>query len=172
MAKYPVPRVGQRATSALLLSLMPDTIYKTADEDRNSTTTLTDDDELTTTLQANSVYLVEFELHYATLNVAGFKTDWTTPAGSSGLKSVLGPGSTQTEGTANNISGRFGVHGYATVVTYGNRDSSTNQLVARETSLITTTSSGTVAIRWAQNASNAGATRVAAGSFMRVRKLA
>lgn len=172
MAKYPVPRVGQRATSALLLSLLPETIYKTADEDRNSTTTFTADDELTATLLANSVYLVEFEIHYATLNVAGFKTDWTTPAGSVGLKSVLGPGSTQSESAANNISGRFGVHGYGTAVAYGNRNDSANQLVARENSVITTTSSGTVAIRWAQVTSNAGSTRVAAGSFMRIRKLA
>ncbi|MBA4865905.1 hypothetical protein H1V43_32090 [Streptomyces sp. PSKA54] len=167
MAKYPSTPAGSRITGNLLQSMLPDIVYKNTNEDRSSTTTLTADSELTVALEANSVYLIDMQIHYATMSVAGFKTDWSVPSGTTGNRSALGAGSNGVNSTADNIDGRFGVHNYPTVVIYGDRDSSTAQLVAIERSILTTsTTAGNLTLRWAQETSNAAATRVGAGSFI------
>lgn len=171
MSTYPSITAGQEITSTLLTSMLPDIVYKTANEDRSATTTLADDTELTTTLEASAVYHVTFYLHYAALDAAKIKTAWTVPSGASGLRSATGAGSASTDATAATTS-RFGVHAFTTTVTYGTRSSATNQCVAIEEGVVTTTSAGTLAIQWAQDASNATATRVGAGSSLHVRRIA
>jgi hypothetical protein len=171
VSMYPNLAAGSRLTAANLGAIGPQIIVKTAHTDRSSTTTYANDPELTTSLSANAIYLVEFVLFYAG-NAGLIKTTWTVPTGvSSANRSVMGPGSAATDGAANNISMRSGVHGYGTDIVYGNRGATLNQLVAVETSIVQTTSAGTCALRWAQNTSSASATRVAAGSYMRVTRI-
>jgi hypothetical protein len=74
--------------------------------------------------------------------------------------------------TFNDVPGNWGVHAQTTAVSHGDRNSSTNQMGLLEQGIITTTNAGTVALQWAQDASIASNTRVAAGSFMRVTRLA
>lgn len=174
---YPSPLAGQRVTAALLQAMLPTIIVKTASTDRSSTTTLADDPELTTTLAANAIYFVEFFLFFAG-NLGDMKTAWTVPSGATGNRSAIGPGSNADGGTSNamdNISGRFGVHGYSTTVAYGGRTTgstaSLSQEAAIETSLMTTTNAGTCAIQWAQVTSNANATRMASGSLCRITRI-
>ena len=170
MSRYPTVSAGQRITGTLLQSMLPDIIWKTANEDRLSTTTLTADSDLTTTLEANAVYLVEIEAHYATMSAAGFQTDWTVPSGATGGRSSVSNGSAQTSYL--DVPGNFGVHNFSTAVSHGDRNSSSNQLWLMERGVVTTTSAGTLALRWAQDVSTASTTRVGAGSFMTVRRLA
>ncbi|MFD3614425.1 hypothetical protein ACFWWT_04080 [Streptomyces sp. NPDC058676] len=169
MSRYPSIPPGRRLTSDLMMSMLPDTIYKTSNEDRVSTVTLAADTDLTTTLEANAVYHVQMFIHYAAISAAGFQTDWTVPSGASGSRWVLGAGSTQV--SSDNVPGRFGVHTFATACEYGDRASATNLMGGVEEAIVTTTNAGTLALRWAQVTSNATAARVAAGSSLLVRRL-
>jgi hypothetical protein len=174
-SSFPGYTAGQRLTAADLAAGDALIIYKTTSTDRTSTTTFTDDPELTFALTGSAIYVVEFYLFYAG-NTGLMQTKWTVPSGASGNRSAMGPGSTSTGGTgsaADNISMRSGVHGYTTAVLYGNRGvGSLNQLIAVETSLLTTASAGTCAISWTQGTSNAAATRMGAGSWARVLRVA
>jgi hypothetical protein len=175
MSRYPAIAAGQRITTNLLNAMIPVVIDKPSATSRSSTTTVADDPDLTYTLGANGMYLVEFYIKYSTpgpSGTAGFKTQWTVPSGASGNRTCMGPGSSQNDGGADNISMHSGVHGYTTAETYGSRGTSTNQLLAIETSIVTTTSSGACALQWAQQTSNASATSVAVDSFMRIVQLA
>ena len=123
------------------------------------------------TLDANATYFVEFFLYYSAINAEQFKTAWTVPSGVTGNRAVIGAGSSANEGNLNNVSGRFGVHGFSTSVTYGTRNSS-NQCFAYETSTLITTSSGTLAVQWAQATSGSTGTTLYNTSLMRVTRLA
>lgn len=172
MSKYPAPYAGQRITGLLLQSMLPDIIRKGTATDRGATTTLLDDPDLTTTLDANGVFYVEFELWYAASSgSSGIRTAWTVPPGVTGNRSALGMASTVSDSTPNGI-GRWGVHNYGTTVFYGDRQSSNNLIVARETSVVTVgATAGTCAIQWAQDTSDAGTCRMGAGSLMRVTRI-
>ncbi|WP_328404009.1 hypothetical protein OHS70_34270 [Streptomyces sp. NBC_00390] len=150
---------------------IPVTIHKPSNTDRPSATALVADPHLITQLQANAKYLVEFHLYYAALSAAAFKTTWSVPAGATGNRSVLGPGSAATEGNADNLAVRSGVHATATTVVYGTRNHATNLAHAVESGILTTTTAGTLALSWAQNVSHATAARLATGSYMRVTRL-
>lgn len=170
MSKYPVIQSGRRLTAAFLASMQEDKIYKTANQDIASDATLGDDSELTTTLAASAVYFVEMHIHYATPTAAGFQTAWTVPTGATGNRWTLGGGSTQV--TSDNVPGRFTVIAFASSASYADRASSTNQLGLMESAIVITSSAGTLAFQWAQDASTAANTRVAAGSFMIVKRIA
>lgn len=174
--QYPVIAAGQRITTNLLNAMIPVIVRKPSTTTRLSTTTPTDDPDLTFTLAANSVYFVEFYIKYAgqMTSATGFKTAWTVPSGASGTRSAVGPGSAATDASADNIAMHSGIHGYATTVSYGGRSNSdTNQLLAVETSLMSTTSAGACTLQWSQATSNAShAAGVFSDSFMRITKIA
>lgn len=147
--------------------------YKAAHTDRASTTTLTDDPDLTMTLDANAVWVVEFHLHYAATDTARFRTAWTVPASAAGNRSAVGPDQgVILSSTSAGGAGRWGVHNFGTTATYGTRDSATNQCVAVEEATVITTTAGTCALQWSQVTSSATATRLAQGSWMRAVRLA
>ena len=177
MSRYPTIYAGQRLTGSLLRSMMPDIVTKEANEDRASTTTLTNDTDLVATLEANARYHVTFLIHFAALDAAQFQTAWTVPSGSSGVRSAAGAAWTLAGGaaTAQAADGgyhRSGVHAFTTAVRYGSRNSASNQCVCVEEAYVTTSSTaGTLALQWAQAVSNATATRVAAGSSLHVRRI-
>lgn len=152
---------------------LPIEAYKTADTSRASTTTFASDPDLTVSLAANSVYRVEFFMHYAATDAGRFKTQWSVPSGATGVRSAVGPDQgTILSVTSSGASGRWGVHAYSTSCIYGTRDDTGNQCFAMEESIITTTSAGTCALQWAQATSNASASKLASGSYMRVKRLA
>lgn len=170
MSRYPPIPPGRILTSGLMMSMLPDTVAKDAHEDRASTAVLAVDSDLQISLEANAVYDVKMYIHYAAISAAGFQTDWSVPTGATGNRWALGAGSTQV--ASDNVSGRWGVHTFATACEYGDRASATNQLGALEQAVVTTTNAGILALRWAQATSNATATRVAAGSYLTARRLA
>ncbi|MCH0555822.1 hypothetical protein [Streptomyces sp. MUM 16J] len=147
-------------------------IYKTSDTTR-TTSTFADDPDFQVALDASSVYRIEMFLHFAAIDAARFKTQWNVPSGASGNRSAIGPDQGQIlSGTSSGGTGRWGVHGFATDATYGSRDSAANQCFAMEEATVFTSSAGTLALQWCQATTNATATKLAAGSYMRVKKLA
>jgi len=175
MAKYPQILAGQRITSTMLRDMLPEVIVKPSTTARASTTTLANDPDLQMTLSANAMYFVEFEILAAATNTADFKTEWTVPSGSTGLKAVLGPSSSaSTQSTADPTTVRMGCHQFGTDIVYaGVRDDNSLAFYCREWGVVTTSSTGgTLALAWAQGTSNATATQVFGGSVMRVRRVA
>ena len=182
MAKYPPTPAGTRIDSALLQSMLPEYVVKATNTDRTSTTAMSPDPDLTAPVVANAVYCVEFYIYYGgghdTDSTADgdFVTSWAVPAGTSGLKSVIGPGanaaSSSLAHTVNSV--RLGIHQLTTNVQYACVRNATNLLqLAYEQGIITIGATpGNVTLQWAQEASSATATRVAAGSFMRLTRLA
>lgn len=172
MAKYPVITAGQRLNASLLSSMLPEVIVKSSVTSR-TTTSFSDDPELTTTLAGGAVYLVEFRLIAGGGTTGDFQTEWGVPSGASGLKNVLGPGSSSSTSTADNISMRSGTHQFNTDITYGMRTGgNTNGSGIVEWGVVTTTTAGTCALRWSQAASDATASQLFNGSLMIVTRLA
>lgn len=172
MAQYPSIAAGDELTAELLLSMLPRFVVKAANTTRTSTATPADDTELTLPVEANATYFVEFFLYYSAINAEQFRTEWSVPTGTTGNRNVIGAGSTANQSSLDNVSGRFGIHGYATNVIYGTRNS-TNQCYAVETATVTTGgTSGNVTLQWAQGTSGSTGTVLYAGSMMRVTRLA
>lgn len=174
---WPNYTAGQRLTAADLSAGQPLIIYKTTNTDRASSATPIADPDLTATLAANAVYAIEFYLHYAAINAAQFQTNWTVPIGASGNRSAHGLAASVSDSTTGASGGpagnvRSGVHGFTTAINYGTRNSGSNQCFALEESLITTSSAGACAINWGQGTSSTTATRLAAGSWMRITRIA
>lgn len=169
---YPDWAAGDLITASGLNYTQGQRIYKAAATSRSSTTTLADDPDLTVTLDANAVYFIEMHLHFVAQTTPLIKTAWTVPSGATGNRMAIGSGSAASDTNMNNVSGRFGVHGFTTEVVYGTRGANTNQSGAIESAIVTTTSSGTLALQWAQNTSNATASQMSAGSMMFVKRIA
>ncbi|PZT70207.1 hypothetical protein DN402_31820 [Streptomyces sp. SW4] len=171
MSQYPVLYAGQRITAGLLSSMLPLEAYKGSDTTRTSTTTTTDDPDLVLTLEGNATYYVEIFIHYAAASTELLKTHWTVPSGATGFRSAWGP--TQTVATSDPAGdGRWGIHGFTTDVQYGTRSNANFLTMAKETgNVVTSSSGGTLALKWAQNTAGATGTRVAAGSYMRAKRI-
>jgi hypothetical protein len=169
--RYPVIYAGQDIDADTLISMIPQIVNKPSNTSRASTTTVSDDPDLTVELLANSTYFVEFHIHYAAKDTGKFKTQWTVPTGAIGNRCVIGPGSLANDANIDNVNGRFGVHNYDTSVTYGTRDHLTNQCYAQETSTVVTTNAGTLALAWAQGTSDTNNTTVFSTSLMRVTRI-
>jgi hypothetical protein len=136
--------------------------------------TLADDPDLKIFLQANSRYFVEVFATVAATTTAKIRTAWTVPAGTTGNRRVMGPGSAAVDADANNIGVRLGTHNFTTQLDYnGVRNSNIFQFQLQEVAIVTTAGTeGVVAFQWAQAVTNATGTIVAADSFMRATKLA
>jgi hypothetical protein len=173
VSQYPVIAAGDLITGALMRAMLPDYIVKAASTARASTTTFADDPELSIPVVAGEVCWLEFYLMFASLAAADLKTQWSVPAGTTGNRRVLGPGSAAADANADNIATRLGVHVAAGSTTYsGVRDSASNFFQVVETGLLTIGgTAGNVVMQWAQNTSNATATTLAAGSFVRKTRL-
>ncbi len=174
MSVYPDIRAGQRATDELLTQMLPEIIVKPSNTDRAATIVPAIDPHLQLAVQAGGVYLVEYTLWPAALLVADFKTSWAVPAGATGSKGVIGPSSTASSGSADQITMRAGVDPFATEITYsGVRDSGGSAFVVLESGIVTVGgTAGTIGLNWSQGTSNATASRLAVGSTMTVYRLA
>lgn len=177
MAKYPQITAGKRLTADLLSDMLPLVVVKDATTERASTTTLTIDPDLQFDGEAGATYLVEFNLMPAATQAADFKTEWSVPSDASGLKNVLGPGSSATDSgspkNADNITMRAGVHQFDTDITYaGVRDDNGLAFLVQEFGIVTLVTAGTVGISWAQGSSNSTAAKLFLGSYMRVTQIA
>lgn len=143
---------------------------KTADESVTSSTTLQNDDTLLVSVEASAVY--EFALHLAVVgNTTGdFKMGFTFPtsstcwwSGKGGVETDAGFGASGS--TRHSVS--FG-DASGTAVAY--TGSTTILSIHVMGVLSVSTTAGTLQLQWAQNTSNATATTVKAGSFLRAQR--
>ncbi len=155
-----VSGIGQRLTAV-----------KPSNETVTSSTTLQNDDHLTVTLDANSVYRIYMCLIFGGVTAGEIKTSWTTPASATGFKSCMGPGSDSTSRDAGaTTTMRYGIHNFTTTVNYGCNDTSLF-VHAIEQGIVTTTTGGTFVLQWAQQASSGTGSIMAAGSYLIAEKI-
>jgi hypothetical protein len=148
--------------------------YKAADQSQSSTIVLLDDTDLQVPVIQNRPYLVEI---FLTVNnaagTAGFKFALAVPSGTtmngqlcqdSNNDGTLIDGTTRTDLTALPALGaaRWG----SAAVNAGDNRLHFSLIIQ------TSTTAGLIKCQWAQSVSDAGATIVARGSFMRVTRLA
>lgn len=168
---YPTLLAGQRLTAALLRSMLPQTVRKTADESRSATTTYADDTHLVFAAEANAVYTMVGWIKYFADPTPDIKVSIAVPSGCLGEWAWNMPGSntlgTGTVGYAirtetNDVNGsRTG---------YGTSDS--NHFTPISGLFRMSSTAGNIALQWAQNTSNATATTLFTDSWMQFQRIA
>lgn len=126
-------------------------VTKASSTSRNTTTTVTSDPNLTLTVAANATYVVDCTVVW-TNGGGGFRCAWTGPAGATMVwtdNDGAGNGTISTQSTFS-----------ATVGT------------TLKGALVTSGTSGTFALQWAQNTSNAANTTLLAGCYLWLRRVA
>lgn len=131
--------------------------YKAADTVRTSTAALASDPDLTVSVLASSVYVVDITILFSSNTTPNFKNAMVQPAGATGR-----------------LANYSSVNGYrlsdATVDTW--TVANTTVRAIRYSGTLVTTSAGTYAFQWAQNVSNVANTTVHQGSCMILHKIA
>lgn len=150
-----------------LFEQIPRTFRKPSDQFYDTTTTFQNDVDLSCSLEANSVYEIEFNLVLS--GTAGdIQTAWSPPSGATGYKLCLGPAATSTDRSDTTVA--TAAHNLTTVRSYG-LNSATNFAGAREKGLVVTVAAGTLTLTHTQLSSNAAPSGLAANSWMIVRKI-
>lgn len=150
-----------------LFAQVPRDFYKTSDQLYTSQTTLQNDEHLTCSLEANSIYVVEMILTLS--GTAGdIVTAWSVPADATGYKICHGPALTSTDRSDTTMASAS--HNLGTLRGYG-VNHATNYAGAREKGRIITITAGTLTLQHAQNSSNAAPSGVGNNSWMEVRKI-
>lgn len=144
--------------------------YKTSDESRASTTTVTQDGALNVTIPSTGTYIFQAFIVYQTLQAAGFQAGFTfsgtTTASLYSINALSGGGTTDT-GSARYVANAFGS---PTNFTSG-AGAGVSIVAFGEGSFVATTT-GTLRFNWAQQTSNATATVVKAGSYLILTRIA
>ena len=161
--QFPQILAGQAFTAALLLSMIPQVAWKSADTSRASTTTLTNDPDLSFAIPSAGTYLIDGYLNYEGSNAPG---DLQIEFNSVGNIRWQAFGQ-NTSGTISGIGTRqgggantFGAAGAGVLCAVGIRGD------------IITPASGNCNMSWAQNTSSATATILHAGSWLRLQRVA
>jgi hypothetical protein len=164
MAFTAVPAAGAKLRASVLSSLVtevrPVTVYKTANETVNNSTTLQDDDQLLISVEANVTYDFEAEIIYNSGTTPDFKFAWTYPAGLTMFYAVYAAG-----------GGTF-LGYYETEVNTPVLDGAGAAVgVLLKGTVIVAATAGTLQLQWAQNTLTAANTVVQAGSYIRLRRI-
>lgn len=138
---------------------------KTATESVTSSTTLQDDNHLSVSVAANSVYEFTSVLHYDADSAGDLKWTWSMPAGASmtvvHVKNAEGASAiTDVTVKSENESDTAG----------GTGASNTHALIMKGLLTISSTA-GTFKLTWAQQTSSGTATRLFAGSYVCLRRV-
>ena len=174
MAQYPVVGGGTPVDDQFLSDMIDNYVIKAADATPRVNSTLAADPDLTFPVVANALYEVTFNIRWAGLQAAGLRTDWTVPAGTTGNRECMGPGSANAvQADANTTELRWAVHGYGTACLYTNpRNSVSLQTMTIEHALLAVgATAGSCTLRWAQNVTNATGSLVNANSFVKYRRI-
>lgn len=181
--RYPTISAGQRITASLLTSMLPQTVRKTADTSRSSTTTVTADPHLQSDADANAVYTVHGFIKYEADTAVDLSIRLSGPSGSLGEWASSGVGNPVVGSTAAPALtlDTTGARGYMIRTesadlgvsrTHGGLGvGSVHDLLIFGTVRVGSTS-GTIAIEWAQSASSATATILYTDSWLCIRRIA
>lgn len=137
------------------------TVIKPSDESVTSSTTLQDDDAFTFALKANTKYVISGGL-FATSTVAqpDIKIAFTVPSGATMDIGYLAQGGSSRTAELLETSG--------TASAQIDIPANTNTLIQQFGSVVTSSTSGNLQLKWAQFSSNATATKIKQGSFITV----
>ncbi|MEV6569913.1 hypothetical protein [Streptomyces sp. NPDC051577] len=162
------------ATSAVAaLSALTQTVVKSADETRTSTTTVADDGHLAASLEANSVYRWSSVLLIDGPEAADATLTWTVPSGATGGWSpVAGTlGTTVPDGSAQ-IKVAARQYGSNSDIGVMASSASLAGIIAMPTGIVTTGATpGLLRLRWAQQTTNATPVTLKSGSTLQVVKI-
>lgn len=168
---YPPVRAGQKVTGSYLASFQPLTARKTADTSRTSTTA-TDDPELTFEVEADAVYRMKGILYVSgTVATDDIGIDWTAPSGASGHWGAAGPGVNATSDTGSvRLVGEDGIDSERSYGT-GTGGATAPLTIHVQSLLITGSSSGTYALSW-RLFSGTGTATIYTDSFLVLQRIA
>jgi hypothetical protein len=147
-------------------------VYKAADTNRNTTTTLTDDPDLQVPLDASSVYYVEvfLLLQDTSGGTADFKFGWTVPSGATFRYGAIGG----TNGQWDNVgvgTTPSSILSAGSAMAQGGGSAALTTGLAWFGIAFTDVTSGSLVLQWAQNTSSGSDVTLKRGSFIRYRKL-
>lgn len=171
------PAAGDDLTAATLQALIselrPLVAYKTADETVTSSTTLQNDDHMTITLLANTVYVVRNVFMVTGDDAADMKVNYTVPSGTvgwMGQTALSAPTGVSTEHDVNMVA--FPVSGTSLTFDLSIGIADTNFVLATVDGLMEVGGSGgSMTTRWAQKTSSGTGTTVKRGSFLMAQKV-
>jgi hypothetical protein len=168
VSTYPAISAGQRITASLLTSMLPITVRKPADQSVTSSTTLTNDNDLVVSLEANATYEVDGYLMVfgSGAGLGDCKIDFTIPSGAS-MRYTSGGVVNSNPATAYEDT----VNANTTARAIGT-NGSVDMGVPLRADIVMGSTAGSVQLRFAQNSSNATATGFRAGSRLRFRRIA
>lgn len=144
-------------------------IKKASSETVTSSTTLQNDDDIVFNLPEPGTYSIKALLTAAGATNGDIKIDWVASSGATQLttRRCLGPAVGASDSTS--ASMRCSAHNLTTAVSYGTNESTVSVIL--EEFLVTTSATGTVQMRWAQNASSATATTLSNNSYATIEQL-
>lgn len=168
---YPVPLAGTPLTADFLASMLPQMVEKTADESRTSTTTNTNDGHLFFTVEANAVYVVEGLFLYSARSDADVKIGFTGPSGTT--FEWIAHAQTQ-DGTGGVSTGmvvdRQNIGATSFPMGGAGAENTTVMTGLLRGRIDTAGTAGTFNFNWAQRVSNATASIMRAGSWIKFQR--
>lgn len=165
MTTYPDMAAGRRITGALLRSMVEDVTRKTTQTARTSTTTVTNDPELSGIALPVGLHYIKVVTFFsmATGNSGvDCKIAWAFTGTASGFRGGDGPATASTD--HNNTTMQTRGASFATENTYGL--SNTNYHTIREEGLLDVSVAGDFSIKWSQSVSSATAVNLNVGSYV------
>lgn len=180
---YPTPLAGQRLTAALLRSMQPLELRKTADTPRAANTTTTADPHLQFTAEANAVYTWSGWVRYDGPTAGDLVVAFVAPTGSLGSWGGHGVGSTIIGATstptleidtsrANGYMIRSESNDVTQLRTYGCLGVGNGLALLISGTLRVGATAGTWGLSWAQSVSNASATTLFTDSYISLQRIA
>jgi hypothetical protein len=150
-------------------------IVKSADETVTSSTTMQNDDELSFSVDASAVYIVDLVLYVASgaSNTPDIKTGWTLPTSATVTITQLMYDVGATGTTAVSIGHRYQNTSPSTAQPAGVLTSATQPIsaVVQRVVIRTAGTSGTAQLQWAQNTSDGTGTTVKQDSYLAYLKI-
>jgi hypothetical protein len=143
--------------------------YKSINLARQSTTTPTADPDLTIPLLANTAYMFRISGGFASAAAADFRSSLTVPAGTTGTKQAIGPGSAAT--TIDNLSAKLATFAPTSNVDYGTANNSSYSGFQESGVLFVGSTAGNLTFNWSQVVSTASDTTLGFGTYMEVVRL-
>lgn len=157
---------GQSGASGYSGAPGPSLVYKSANQTKTNDAVLANDSELKFSMVANAKYQFEMQLFYSTANATcDIQVTLNGPSSPDQLQAFL---------DVRNATG--GVQGSAYISAYGTTASNdaggaTDSVIIITGSISNGANAGDLAVQWAQRISDAGATTVKKGSYLRAHRI-
>jgi hypothetical protein len=166
---YPAVVAGQPITAALLQSMLPTYVIKGSDQSVTSSTTNVNDTGLLVSVAASATYLITGMLLYSAHSSADIKLGWSGPSGAT-FDWIIHAQTTGTGGlaTAGMVVDRQSIGNSAFPLGGFGAENTTLMTAPLWGRLVTSATAGTFQLNWAQQTSNATASIMRAGSWLRL----